>query len=332
MNIDVFYGEDIVNSHLGQIGDFVVITDSVPWRLYSGDLSVKPIDVIMPNTLEKLELDRIVSTIPSNVEIVGLGGGAVIDAAKYLAYLRNSTPMLIPTITSSNAHFSDFISIRRKGTAFGFKKMGWPKTIIVDYTLIAQANPRWNRAGYGDLLFLQTALNDWRIASHSGMAPPIEPVLEQKLEVMIKDAVELAERIWEGSKEGLDGLMRLSERVNSFIMDNISFPLSAGSEHLFAWNFEQVTGRHLIHGEMVALGIIIASYLQDGNHHELRAALDRARVVYHPKQLEISWNEIKQTLLTIQEYNKKFRHFYTIFNQVQWTPVNLHDIKQLFYH
>src|SRR5690625_950886 len=113
--IKTIYGNEILEEHLKQLDDYIIITDPVPWDLYQNEFNASPLDVVMPGTLDKEALEEMILNIPKNVEFVGLGGGAVIDIAKYFAYLRGKTPVLVPTITSSNAHFSDFISVRRDG-------------------------------------------------------------------------------------------------------------------------------------------------------------------------------------------------------------------------
>ncbi|WP_188454915.1 hypothetical protein [Virgibacillus oceani] len=63
--------------------------------------------------------------------------------------------------------------------------------------------------------------------------------------------------------------------------------------------------------------------MQKRNFDELKGAIDKAHVVYHPERLRIS---IK-TLLSINAYNRKFRKFNTIFDQVGWTSKQLKEIK-----
>jgi len=329
--IKTIYGNEILEEHLKQLDDYIIITDPVPWDLYQNEFNASPLDVVMPGTLDKEALEEMILNIPKNVEFVGLGGGAVIDIAKYFAYLRGKTPVLVPTITSSNAHFSDFISVRRDGAPFGFKKIGWPKKVIVDYAFIAQADPRLNRAGYGDLLFLQTALNDWKLAEKRGKGTPVVPAIEKEIEQMMHEALMSAEEIGSVSNKGLDILMRLIERSTLLMMNNLSKPISAGAEHLFAWNFEQVTGREPIHGELVALGILITSHLHQRNFKELKDALDKGKIMYRPDEIGISWSEIKQTLLTVEEYNRKVRKMNTIFDEVTWDEKQLKEIKEVIY-
>lgn len=330
-HIETIYGNGILEKELNGLEEYIVVTAQIPWQLHRKYFSNKSIRVIMPETLEQSALDKIASTIPRGVEIVGLGGGAVIDAAKYFAYLKDKTPLLIPTITSSNAPFSDFISVRKGGGPFGFKKDGWPKKIIVDYELIRKADPRLNRAGYGDLLFMQTTLNDWRIAAASGKGVPLDSEVEENMVKMIEHAIDNAEEIGLVTDQGIKKLMELTEKSTSLVMSNLSKPISAGAEHLFAWNLEIQTGRNFIHGEIVSLGIVIASFLQKNDHTKLKQALDKAQVIYLPDQLGIDWDEVEQVLLTVKSYNRKVRRFYTVFEDVEWTPKLFKDIKEWIY-
>jgi len=285
----------------------------------------------MPGTLDQAVLDEMETTLPSDVDFVGLGGGAAIDAAKYFAYLHNRTPILIPTLTSSNAHFSDFISVRKNGAPYGFKQVGWPKRIIVDYSIIELADPRYNRAGYGDLLYMQTTLNDWRIAAEAGKRAPVEPEIEKDVTRMMQIALRHAAEIGSVSQAGLHVLMTLIEESSIVVMKNLSKPITAGAEHLFSWNLEQLTGKHLIHGETVALGIVIASFLQQSHASELRQALDEANVRYLPEEIGVTWHEIEQTLLTVADYNHRVRKFYTVFDVMEWNDRLLKKIRDYLY-
>jgi glycerol-1-phosphate dehydrogenase [NAD(P)+] len=321
------YGEDVLAGEVNRLGNYVVVTDEVPWRLYQDRFPRQPVAVLMPDTLERFALDAMVPAIPEGATIVGLGGGSVIDMAKYFAYLRGETPVLVPTITSSNAQFSDFISVRRGGSPAGFKEEGLPRHVIVDFALIQMAEPRLNRAGYGDVLCMQTTLNDWRLAAAAGRVKPEDPVLEKAIMEMVRQAVESAAQIGPVSRRGIETLMKLLEDSTALVMANLSEPITAGSEHLFAWNLERITGRHFIHGEIVSLGIVICSYLQGSHHAELRNALEEAQVMYRPDELGIGWEEVEQTLLTVGEYNRRVRKFSTVFDEVDWTPRLLEEVR-----
>jgi glycerol-1-phosphate dehydrogenase [NAD(P)+] len=326
---ETVYGESVLAGELGRLGSYLLVTDEAPYGLCRDRLGAEPERILMPGTLEKSALDEMARDLPEEAEVVGLGGGSVMDAAKYFAFLLDRKPLLVPTITSSNAQFSDFISVRREGRPFGFKQDGWPRRIVVDYDLIGLAEPRLNRAGFGDLLFLQTALEDWRISNRAGRGEPVDPEVERAVEGLVDETILIAGEVGAVSRRGIEALMRLFEQSTELTASNPSAPIGAGSEHLFAWNLEGVTGRHFIHGEVVALGTVICSYLQRSAHAELVGALREARVVFEPSRTGVSWEEIEETLLTVQEYNRQVRHFHTVFDEVDWTEALLREVREM---
>jgi glycerol dehydrogenase-like iron-containing ADH family enzyme len=180
-------------------------------------------------------------------------------------------------------------------------------------------------------LRLQTTLADWKIASKAEKRMPVEPELEKAMRQIINRAIESAPEIGRMNQQGIKRLVRLLEDSAKLIMANLDKPIGSASEHLFGWNLGITTGRHFIHVETVALGILISSHLQKEHYAALKQALDDAQVRYHPKQLELSWDEIKHTLLTINEYNQNVRHLYTIFDETEWTPELLEEIRELVF-
>ncbi len=325
------YGEEILTAELDSLGACAVITSETPWSLHGSLFPREPRAVLMPATLEQSELDAMSKQVPPDVRIVGLGGGSVLDAAKYFAHCRGEPSVLVPTVASSNGPFSDWISIRKHGRPNGFRQAGLRRRVVVDYALIQQADGRINRAGYGDLLPLQTTLNDWRLAAMASRAEPVDPEVEATGERIMRQATAAAPEIGSLSQHGIETLMRLTEASTALMLTHASRPLNAGSEHLFAWTLESLTGRHFLHGEIVALGIVISSYLQARDHGALRDALDQARVTYHPERLGLEWSEIEQTLRGIQPYNRDVRQFNTVYDDVHWTPKLLREVRDLIY-
>jgi glycerol dehydrogenase-like iron-containing ADH family enzyme len=106
-------------------------------------------------------------------------------------------------------------------------------------------------------------------------------------------------------------------------------PLRAGSEHLFAWNLEAVTGRDFLHGEAVALGLVIASFLQKNAVDRVKAALREARVAYLPDQIGASWEEVTEALTSVQAYNDRFRHLQTVYDGIRWDRPLLDEVRRV---
>lgn len=71
----------------------------------------------------------------------------------------------VPSIASSDAPFSDSISVRTDGEPTGMVVPGQRKRVVVDFELIQRAEPRLNRAGFADLLAHDVALRDCRRAA-----------------------------------------------------------------------------------------------------------------------------------------------------------------------
>lgn len=324
-----FYGERVLEEQISGLERAVVVTDEIPWQLHRSRFEVLEAYPVMPGTLERSTLDELATELPRDAQIIGLGGGSVIDAAKYFADLRGQVPTLVPSITSSNAQFSDFISVRSNGRPVGMKGQERQRRIIVDFQLIGQADKRLNRAGYGDLLSLQTTLLDWRQAAAAGKGVPVDESVASRISELMGRARSAATEIGSVSARGIELIMRLFEDSTNEMMEHSDKPVSAGGEHLFAWNLESVTGMHFLHGEIVALGSVITEYLHEPGASDLRSALEDAKVCFRLSELELEWSEVEETLLTLKKYNDEVRGFNTVFDHVDWTPGLLEEIHVL---
>ncbi len=335
--MDIKYGKRILSNYLTQLERYIVVTMDIPWKLCKHLFEENmPVQVVIIDTLDKETLDRLSCSFPKVNSIVGLGGGTAIDAAKYFAYLQDLTPILVPTISSTNAPFSDFISIKKDGSAFGFKIASYPKQLVIDYDILSLSDQRLNRAGYGDLLYMQTTLNDWLIGAKKGRLASVNPKVRQRIEEMMGKVTKHAKEIGNVTEDGLHLLMENTRFSTELYKEHPDAPISAGSEHLFAWNLEMTTKKNYIHGEIVALGIVIVSYLQqfylsNSSLKILRQALEDAQVIYHPDDIGITWQEIKETLMTVNGYNHKFRRFHTVFDYVTFTSDVLANLKDYLY-
>lgn len=324
---DVVCGSGILRDEIATIGDYVAITSTTPWAIVEATLPHDPSQVFKAETLERSALDELEARIPRGARIVGFGGGLVLDVAKYIGYLRRETPVLVPTVLSSNGPFTDWISVRRDGRPAGFQERGLPRRVVVDVAVIARSDIKINRAGYGDLLPLQTTLNDWRIASTAARGAPLDPRIDEAGRSLMRRSMDSAREISAMDEHGIRLLSELMQATTSLMLSHPDAPISAGSEHLFAWTLESLTGRHFLHGELVALGIVISSILQQRDGDALRRALDEAQVAWRPAQLGLSWEEIERTLCGIQAYNREVRHFDTVYDDIAWTPQRLSSIR-----
>jgi glycerol dehydrogenase-like iron-containing ADH family enzyme len=93
--------------------------------------------------------------------VVGCGGGAVVDAAKYLAH-RWSTPLtFVPTVLSTDAIFTDASAYRTCGCV-KYHHTKPPNQVVYDDGVLAAAPLAAHCAGWGDILSCLVACWCWR--------------------------------------------------------------------------------------------------------------------------------------------------------------------------
>ena len=99
--------------------------------------------------------------------IVGIGGGKVIDVAKYAAYLRKLPFISIPTSASSDGFSSASASLMVNGRRTSVPaRMAYG--IIADTEIIKSAPERFLYSGIGDMVSKITSLYDWLFESELG--------------------------------------------------------------------------------------------------------------------------------------------------------------------
>lgn len=309
---------------LQALGDYVAIADPMAWEV-CGDALPEPATRLAPVSLEAAALDELLASVPPGLPLAGVGGGLAIDAAKYCAVRTDRAVTLIPTLTSSNAAFTDFITVRRGGAAAGMYAAGAPKHVIVDVELLARADPRLNRAGYADLVYLATAVADWRAAGDTAEVP-FNDQLAAQIEAVLDDADRDAELIGSVSSAGLETLMRLYERATRLLGSMPDAPLAAGSEHLLAWCVEPMTNRHFIHGELVGLGIVVTEVVSNLGSR-WRAALDRAQVRWRLHDIGLPWEDCRAALLHVRDYNDSTRRYAAVLPGVEWDDTTLNHVR-----
>lgn len=324
-HIETVYGDQLIAQEISTVGDWVAVVDPIPWQMCRSELPRRPRQVITPGTLERAELDLLAADLPSCDAVVAIGGGMVVDAGKYLALSTDALAVLVPSITSNNAPFTDAISIRRDGEPTGMVAPGQRKRVVVDFDLIQRAEPRLNRAGFADLLAHEVARWDCLRAAEAGHLV-VNGEASRAVAAVTAECHRAAPEVGAGSRKGIEFVMRTFDRMTQLLDTCPDAPFGSGSEHLVAWNTEAVTGRHFIHGELVALGIVVASIVY-GDDGSLQRALDQARVSYRLAELDLSWPELEQVLWTVDDYNRRVRKLESVFTDLRWTDDLLAEVR-----
>ena len=127
-------------------------------------LKQEEIRVLEYSELDTVDIDDIITlafAMPNKTQaVISIGGGKVIDAGKYAAFLRNIPFISVPTSSSSDGFSSASASLLVHG-----KRTSVPARlaygIIVDTQIIRTAPEKFIYSGIGDMLSKITAIYDW---------------------------------------------------------------------------------------------------------------------------------------------------------------------------
>jgi len=212
------------------------------------------INVLEYKELDSIKIEDIIDlafSIDSKAQIiVGIGGGKVIDAAKYAAYLRKLPFISVPTSASSDGFSSASASLLVNGRRTSVPaKLAYG--IIADTDVIKSAPEKFLYSGIGDLVSKITALYDWVFEDEHGYA-----VLNDFAMMIAKKAVNSFVRTpFESIKDDLF----LRELLDS---------LASGSEHLISHALDKTLEHPQLHGIQVGIATYIMSKVQ--NHRYIR--------------------------------------------------------------
>lgn len=224
-------------------------------------LSYKEMDII-----DMQKLMEFAFTIPADTQaIIGIGGGKVIDAAKYICFLKELPFISIPTSTSSDGFASSSASLLLHGRRNSVPAV-MASGIVVDTQVIRTAPERFIYSGIGDMISKITALYDWLYEEKCGYTK-----IDDFAMMTAKKAVNSFVRT---PYDSIKDTVFLKELVDSLAMSGIaneiasnSAPVS-GSEHLISHALDKILDSPQLHGIQVGIATYIMSKVQ--NHRYLR--------------------------------------------------------------
>ena len=221
------------------------------------------VEVLEYQELDTVRLEDLTSlafSMPAKTQaIIGIGGGKVIDAAKYCGFLRNLAFISIPTSASSDGFSSASASLLVEGhrksvparLAYG---------IVVDTKIIKSAPKKFLYSGIGDMVSKITALYDWIFEELHGYGKVND------FAVMIaKKAVNSFVRT---PFESIEEDLFLKELLDSLAMSGIANEIAgssaptSGSEHLISHALDKMLEQPQLHGIQVGVATYLMSVVQ----------------------------------------------------------------------
>jgi glycerol-1-phosphate dehydrogenase [NAD(P)+] len=232
-------------------------------------LKASDIEVLEYSEIDSVDINDIIKmtfAIPNKTRaVIAIGGGKVIDAGKYAAFLKKLPFISVPTSSSSDGFSSASASLivdgRRNSVparlAYG---------IIVDTEVIRTAPEKFIYSGIGDMVSKITAIYDWVYESELGYSQ-----LNDFAVMIAKKAVNSFVRT---PYQSIKDEIFLKELLDSLSMSGIANEIAgssaptSGSEHLISHALDKMLETPQLHGIQVGIATYIMAVVQ--NHRYVR--------------------------------------------------------------
>ena len=301
---------------LADVGRYLAVIQDPPWVAERPHLPAPAASIAVAG-MEESVLADMARSVPDELDtIVGFGGGAALDTAKYLAWKSGVALIQIPTITSVDAAFTDAIGVRSNGRVRYVGNV-LPKLVVIDVEMIRRAPKSLNRAGVGDVLSCHTGLFDWSLSVATDTTYPWREDLAALGRRVLFELDACAPDIANVTADGVRFLADAYRRIGAACAHANHSRFEEGSEHFWAYTYEHMTARHQAHGELIALGVVAMSVLQGNEPGWVVDLLARCEMRAHPLDLAIDESTFVATLIAAPDYARRERLDVSILDYVE---------------
>lgn len=273
-------------------------------------LSDANIEVLEYQELDSVKLEDITSlafTLPVKTQaVIGIGGGKVIDATKYMGFLRKLPFISIPTSASSDGFSSASASLLIDGRRNSVPaKMAYG--IIADTEVIKSAPDRFLYSGIGDMVSKITSLYDWQYEEDHGY----DEVNDFAMMIAKKAVNSFVRTPFETIKDNLF----LKELLDSLAMSGIANEIAgssaptSGSEHLISHALDKLLPSPQLHGIQVGIATYLMSVVQDHRYKRIHTILTDTGFFDYVATLNLHMEDYEKAIDLAPDI-KPFRHTY----------------------
>ncbi|GAB3998975.1 iron-containing alcohol dehydrogenase family protein [Nocardioides marmoraquaticus] len=252
--------------------------------------------------------------------VVGIGGGRVLDVAKYAA-TRAGVPMVAVATNLAHDGVCSPVASLTHGNGKGSYGVAMPLALLVDLDFVLAAPARLVRAGIGDVLSNLSAVADWQLA-HDVRGEPFDGLAA----ALARNAAESLLRR-EDTIADDDLLVTLADALSlsglAMSVAGSSRPCS-GACHELLHATDQLFPGTGEHGELAGLGALFATFLRGDEAllARVRATLEHHGLPTLPEHVGLS----REQFVTVVEAAPRTRpDRYTILEHLDLGPAAVRD-------
>ncbi|MCK6579034.1 MAG: iron-containing alcohol dehydrogenase [Anaerolineae bacterium] len=297
------------------------------WAAVSPLLDLPLVVQAEPERVAPDYLDGLAAALPPQVKVVyGVGGGMVADCAKYIAYRRGISAVIIPTALSVDGFFTPIVAARMDDSVH-YVETGPAERIIIDWDVIRAAPPHFRGAAIVELLTIVTGILDWKYAAENKKNTPDTRFIPWAAGLMAgiaQQAFKIAKGVGQGDVEALRNLLDLVCMEVQLTNQMGHTRPQEGSEQYFAYAVEPRAGkgRPVAYADMVGPGILIAAALHNQDITPIRETLVSAGIRINQLRLQ----DISDTLKTLPQYVRKHDLPFSILNSFEPTAERIDEV------
>lgn len=317
-----------------------LITTKTPNYLITNEL-----ETLLSRKVEKLKTFQVINASIAYVNqlpltdfdlVVGIGGGKVIDTAKYAAHINNLPCISTPTTISNDGICSPIAVLKEKEGRYKSLGAKMPIALLVPLHLIKQSEEESLISGVGDLLSNLSAIRDWQLANKETGEPIDDYAVMIAKTAALNVFSEIKNYILQHKTKEQFLNDNLTTIIESLALSGIAMEIAgtsrpaSGAEHLISHSIDELFGGLKQHGIQVAFGMYVSAflwselgYISKNCFHEIRAVL---RFIGLPTTLSGIGLSKEQLIEAIIHAPETRSERYTILNKIKLEKSSLNEL------
>jgi glycerol-1-phosphate dehydrogenase [NAD(P)+] len=205
--------------------------------------------------------------------VVGIGGGRVIDVAKYAASIGGLPMVAVATSLAHDGLASPVASLTEGGRKLSFG-VQMPLAVVVDLDYVRRSAPEMRRSGIGDAVSNLSAIADWELAARERS----ETVDGLAVTFARTGAMAVIDRT-----DTIDDDPFLYALADALVLGGLAMAVAgssrpcSGADHEIVHAIDHLHPGAAAHGELAGLGALFATHLRGDEvlFEHLAACLER---------------------------------------------------------